>query len=311
MTVWDVTPVEDHERVPVLLSRFLAAGIMSGDYSLLCKDGSTREVEYRAVANILPGLHLAVHRDITERKRAEEALRESAGRLQVLSRRVVEVQEEERRHLARELHDEIGQSLTAIGINLQALLRSCSAVMLPHLEECISIVDHSIEQVRHLSLDLRPAMLDDLGLVATLRWYLDRQAQRVGYQARFAADADEIRLSSEVATAAFRVAQEALTNVARHAYAQKVRVTVRFRDGGLRLIVRDDGAGFDPEVILRRGVRGEGVGLLGMRERASLLGGRVVIRSAIGRGTEIWLMVPVAQPGEEASHGSDPRPDRR
>ena len=91
--------------------------------------------------------------------------------------------------------------------------------MLPHLEECISIVDDSIEQVRHLSLDLRPAMLDDLGLVATLRWYLDRQAQRVGYQARFAADADEIRLSSEVATAAFRVAQEALTNVARHAYA--------------------------------------------------------------------------------------------
>ena len=130
---------------------------------------------------------------------------------------------------------------------------------------------------------------------------LDRQAERVGYRARFVADPDEVHLDPALATAAFRVAQEALTNVARHARRMRVWLRLRVRDGVLRLVVRDDGVGFDPEVILRRGVRGEGVGLLGMRERASLLGGRVVIRSAIGRGTEIWLMVPVAQPGEEAS----------
>jgi PAS domain S-box-containing protein len=236
--------------------------------------------------------HHCFAKDITDRKLAEEAMRDYAERLQVLSRRVVEVQEEERRHLARELHDEIGQILTAIGINLQTLKRTCGTAMLPHLEECIGIIRRAIEQVRHLSLDLRPAMLDDLGLVATLRWYLDRQAQRVGYRAQFAADPAEVRLTPAVATAAFRVAQEALTNVARHARARRVWVRLRSRDGALRLVVCDDGAGFDPEATLRRGVRGEGIGLLGMRERAALLGGRIEIRSAPGRGTVVRLTLP-------------------
>jgi signal transduction histidine kinase len=239
--------------------------------------------------------HFCFMKDITDRKLGEEAVREYAERLQGLSRRVVEVQEEERRHLARELHDEIGQSLTAIGINLQAVKRSCGAAMLPQLEECIGIVDSAIQQVRHLSLDLRPTMLDDLGLVSALRWYLDHQAQRVGYRARLAADADDVCVGPAIATAAFRVAQEALTNVARHARARRVNVRLRLRDGALRLVVRDDGAGFNPEATLRRGVNGEGLGLLGMRERAALLGGRVSIHSSPGRGTEVRLIVPLEQ----------------
>jgi PAS domain S-box-containing protein len=228
-------------------------------------------------------------KDITDRKRAEQALRRYARRLKVLSRRVVEVQEEERCHLARELHDEIGQSLTAIAVNLQAVRRSCGPDAHPRLEECLGIVQRGIEQVRSLALDLRPSMLDDLGLVAALRWYLDGQARRVGYEARFVARPEEIRLGSAAATIAFRVAQEALTNVARHARARRVLVKLWTRGGQLWLIVRDDGIGFDPEAALRRVAAGRGLGLLGMRERAALLGGRVDFRSVEGRGTEVRL----------------------
>ena len=229
-------------------------------------------------------------RDVTDKKRAE-------GRLRDLSRRLIEVQEEERRRLARELHDEVGQTLTAIALGLRAAGRSCGAAAGPHIEECIGVVDGAIRQIRNLSLDLRPPMLDDLGLVATLRWLLDRQAGLAGYRARFVADPDEGRLDPAVATAAFRVAQEALTNVARHAGARHVVVRLRLRGGGLELVVADDGGGFDPGAALGSGARGEGLGLLGMRERAALLGGRLAIRSAPGRGAVVRLTIPTGRAG--------------
>ena len=186
--------------------------------------------------------------------------------------------------------------MTAIGIGLQAAKKARADAVASYLDDCIGLVDGAIRQVRHLSLDLRPPMLDDLGLVATLRWYVDRQAQRAGYRARFISDAAEIRLDPAIATAAFRVAQEALTNVARHAGARRVRVSVRRRDGSLRLVVRDDGVGFDTGAALRRGARGAGLGLLGMRERAALLGGRIDVRSLPGRGTRVLLTIPLRHP---------------
>lgn len=280
----------------------------SGEWEDYRKDGSRVWINARvtrfADASGRPVGLIGMAHDITQRKRAEEALRESAGRLQVLSRRVVEVQEEERRHLARELHDEIGQSLTAIAISLQTIKRSGGPALRTPLEECTAIVDHAIQQVRHLSLDLRPSLLDDLGLVAALRSHLDHQARRVGYQAHFAADQGDIRpdLDPAIAIAAFRIAQEALTNVARHAHARRVRMSVRLRrrDGALRLVVCDDGVGFDLEATHRREGRGEGIGLLGMRERAALLGGRVDIRSSPGRGTVVRLTVPMERTEERA-----------
>jgi PAS domain S-box-containing protein len=238
--------------------------------------------------------------DISERKRAEAVLRVYSERLRVLSRRVVEVQEEERRHLSRELHDKIGQALTAIGINLQTLKRSSATAIGTSLEECIGTVDGAIGQVRHLALDLRPSMLDDLGLVAALRWDLDRQAQLVGYQAVFHADPDEIPLDPLAAIIAFRVAQEALSNVARHSRASQVTLRIRVRGRILRLEVLDDGVGFDPEEKPRAGSWGAGLGLLGMRERAALIGGRVRIRSAPGLGTDVRLTIPLGRRAERA-----------
>jgi signal transduction histidine kinase len=241
--------------------------------------------------------------DITGRKRDEEALREAAERLQAVSRRLVELQEQERRHLARELHDEIGQALCAISVNLHAIKGLCDAATWPRIEESIQIADRATQQVRNLSLDLRPAMLDDLGLVATLRWLVDRQAQRAGLVAQFAARTSGAALPPEVAITCFRVAQEALANVLRHAQARHVRVELGQDDEAVDLVVRDDGVGFDPESARRRAARGESLGLLGVQERIALLGGRLVIESEPGHGTTLRIRLPVASPSSAEDSG--------
>ena len=234
--------------------------------------------------------------DIDERRRAEEALRNSAERLHVVSRRVVEVQEEERRHIARELHDEIGQVLSAISVNLHAVNAICEPAVRPRIEESIQIVDQATHQVRNLSLDLRPSMLDHLGLAATLRWFTDRQAQRAGFAAHFAAESSGARLNAELSIACFRVAQETLTNVTRHAGARNVWVDMRQADDEIELTIRDDGVGFDPEPALGRAQRGESFGLLGMQERVELLDGRADIRSQQGHGTTVSVWFPITSP---------------
>ncbi len=216
-------------------------------------------------------------------------------RLQTLSRRLLDAQEAERRNIARELHDEIGQALTAMKINLQSVRQLVDVpALLPYLEENIGIVDRTLQQVRDLSLDLRPSMLDDLGLVAALRWYVDRQSRLAGFEARFTADLNNIRLPPDLETACFRVTQEALTNVVRHAQAQRVRVSLQYRDDMLYLIIRDDGVGFDLRDAQTRAMRGACSGLLGMQERVLFAGGQIEITSTPQRGTEIWVRFPLA-----------------
>jgi PAS domain S-box-containing protein len=235
-----------------------------------------------------------------QQARLFEQVRDSRERLQALSRRLVEVQEEERRRLTRELHDEIGQTLTAVKINLQTMQRLANGgVAAPRLEESIAVVERALQQVRSLALDLRPSLLDDLGLVATLRWYVDRQAQLAGFRARFLADPPEMHLVPELEVTCFRVAQEALTNVMRHAQAQEVEVRLRRQDGELELTVRDDGRGFDVQAALDSAVAGTSMGLLGMQERVLLASGQIDIVSAPGRGTEIQVRFPYSQQGEQ------------
>jgi len=227
----------------------------------------------------------ALEQRAAERQQAEEVL-------QILSRQLLEAQENERRHLARELHDEIGQALTAVKINLQAAQRTPEALV-SYLEDSISIADRTLQQVRTLSLDLRPALLDDLGLVVALRWYVDRQAQRTGFTAQFVADALKTRPRPDIETACFRVAQEALTNVVRHARAQQVRVELHQRDTELHLLIRDDGKGFDVRTAQERAAQGASMGLLGMQERVWLVGGQIAIESTPAWGTEIRVRFPL------------------
>lgn len=223
-----------------------------------------------------------------------EQVRTGRRRLQILSQQLLEVQESERRHLARELHDEIGQALTAVKVNLQAAQRSQSIpAQISYLEESIAIVERTLQQVRNLSLNLRPSLLDDLGVVAALRWYIDRQAQRAGFTARFVADLSDERLAPEVETTCFRVVQEALTNVVRHAKATRVSVELRKTDQELELVIWDDGIGFDVDKVLERAAGDLSLGLLGMRERAQLIGGDVTINSDAAQGTKVIAYFPL------------------
>jgi len=223
-----------------------------------------------------------------------EQVRAGGERLQSLSHRLMEVQEAERRRIARELHDEIGQALTAVKINLQMMQNLPDASALgSRLEESVDIIERVLQQARTLSRDLRPPLLDDLGLVAALRWYLNRQAQRSGFAAQFVAEPLAVRLPVNLETACFRLAQEALTNVARHAQAGQVCMELRHHPAELQLSIRDDGVGFDVNAALERASRGESLGLLGMQERVLLMGGELAIESAPAHGTEVRARFPI------------------
>lgn len=232
------------------------------------------------------GVSIFFH-EITERKQAERQLAEYARQLAELSRRLLQAQEDERRAIARELHDEIGQALTAIKLGLAALRRRVADEEgTALLADSLSVIDQAIAQVRDRSLDLRPPMLDDIGLAGTLEWLISRLAAKVSL--RITADIAPLaeRPAPEVESAAFRIAQEALTNVLRHAGAGRAELRLWQEDGLLCLGVKDDGAGFDPQA------RKAGFGLSGMRERALLLGGDFMLESYPGKGTEVRARLP-------------------
>jgi PAS domain S-box-containing protein len=231
--------------------------------------------------------------DVTQRKEAEAKQSAYAERLEVLSRRVLDAQEAERRHLAAELHDEIGQLLTGINLNLQALKRAGGPTP-PWLTESLAAVARAIQQTRDLSLDLRPSVLDDFGLEEALRWYTGRLAQRTGTAIELTMDLADGRLPPHLETACFRIVQEALTNVARHAEARRVQIDVKKEGSEVYLTIHDDGVGFHPEGLREKAARGEGVGLVGMQDRVRLVGGQMAVASKPGEGTTLRVHIPVA-----------------
>jgi two-component system sensor histidine kinase UhpB len=237
----------------------------------------------------------SVGRDVTELRRAMDQLATARERLQRLSRRLLEVQEAERKHLARELHDDIGQGLTALKLNLEALQRGRDgAALAARVQEALETTRHTIERVRQLSLNLRPLQLDDLGLAAALRSHLDRQAALGRFAPHFEMQEVPARLPAEVETACFRVAQEAINNIVRHAKAGNVWLRLSVTGERLALSVRDDGAGFDVEAAQRRAASGASLGVVSMEERVALAGGSFQIQSAPGQGTVVVASFRVA-----------------
>jgi two-component system sensor histidine kinase UhpB len=240
-------------------------------------------------------------RDITERQRTQLALERlnrelehSHERLRALSRRLLEVQEEERGRLARDLHDDIGQALTALKIQLESVPRTgAEPGPRSRIDECIETTRHTIERVRQLSLSLRPSQLDDLGLAAALRSHLDRQARVAGLVSHFDALEAPAELAADTETACFRVAQEAITNVLRHAQARNLWLHLAMVAGKLVLSVRDDGRGFDVESVRRRAGAAGSLGVLGMEERVALVGGSFELRSLPGKGTVMLATFPL------------------
>jgi PAS domain S-box-containing protein len=231
---------------------------------------------------------------VIENARLFEQVNTGRERLRLLTKKVVDVQEQERQRVSRELHDEIGQTLTAVKLSIQALQHQESPIeMAPRLVDTIKIIEQALQQVRRLSLDLRPTLLDDLGLVATLRWYVDRQAKWGGFESKFTARPLEMRLPWELETTCFRIVQEALTNAMRHAHPQNVHIELLLDDDVLKLNIQDDGVGFDVASAFERAASGFSMGLLGMQERVSLMGGELSIKSLRGEGTIVRAIFPV------------------
>ena len=275
--------IKDHisRRLPYDLD--FRARTKSGEYRWFNTKGQARWDE-NGHATYMAGTTF----DITERKQAEAALRESRTRLEALTRRLLEVQETERRTLARELHDEVGGVLTAVKLNLQSLRRTPAGVSgEAALADGVALVDGAIQAVRSLSLELRPAVLDDLGLIPALKWYCERQSMRAGVAIEPALDAIDLQGRPQLESACFRIVQEALTNALRHAGARRIQVALKRSGEHFALEIADDGAGFDAAQARTRGLAGESIGLLGMEERVKLLGGRLTIDSAPGAGTRI------------------------
>jgi signal transduction histidine kinase len=256
------------------------------------------------IIRVLRSFEVETRRRITELQSAqlEEAQRREVLRGEML-RRIVAAQESERQRIARELHDETGQALTAIGLGLRGIAssrRNDGDKTGENLRQLEQLVEHSLMELQRLIADLRPSHLDDLGLGATIRWYGGEIEKRLPLEVYVTVHEEKTSLSTEVITTLFRITQEALTNVIKHSAADIARVSLDYTDNGVRLEVTDDGVGFDRTAM--QDMSRPSWGLIGMQERASLLGGTFDINSYPGSGTRVSVYIPYNNPTEEFNY---------
>jgi len=236
-------------------------------------------------------LYLLVRRSVARLQHSEQSLTNKTEQLQVLSHKLIEIQENERRAIAQELHDEIGQALTGLKLSLEMADRLSQEPARESVKGALSLANDLISRVRKLSLDLRPVALDDLGLLPALLWHFERYAKQTGVQVDFRHQGFEgRRFGQSIETAAYRIIQEGLTNVARHACSKSVEVRVWVDDSSLNLHVEDRGIGFDNQVLAPM----NSSGLAGMHERASILGGLLTIDTQPGGGTRLVAELPLS-----------------
>jgi signal transduction histidine kinase/HAMP domain-containing protein/putative methionine-R-sulfoxide reductase with GAF domain len=296
--VGEVLPQPIAGQIMQAFAEALATGtIQLLNYPMLMQ-GQERHYEARIVPSA-DDILITIVRDVTERQLGEQARQRYTQQLKALSRRVLEAQEAERRRLAIELHDELGQLLTAIKINLQSSERFKDRHPGEHNAENIQIVEDALQQVRRLALALRPSMLDDLGLAPALRWMAEQSAARNGFAVEFYTTRLSDRLAADIEIACFRIAQEALTNIARYAQAKNVGIQMLQDGAELVLSVQDDGCGFDVAAMRAGALAGGSIGVLGMQERAALIGGQLDIESAPG-ATTVRLRCPLRLRGDAA-----------
>jgi signal transduction histidine kinase len=239
--------------------------------------------------NVITILSLAL--DVTQRKNAEETLNKSYEEIRRLTEHLQKIREEERIAIAREIHDELGQQLTALTMEVKGLnkkLNDADEGIKQEIGNIIDLLDSMVKSVRRISSELRPSLLYNLGLVAAIEWHLAEFEKRSGIKTIFNEPKEELELPDSLKKGLFRIFQESLTNVSRHANANKINVTLEQKGQYLILSIEDNGQGFEKEKIAAK----ETLGILGMRERSQMMGGNYEIRSILGKGTTVIVTVP-------------------
>ena len=285
------------EKVPNIPFIFVT-GTMGEEVAIeTLKSGATDYVLKTRLARLGPAVHRALRESAErrERQRAEDKLRRSLDQLRALTTYLQYVREEERTRIAREVHDELGQALTGLKLDMSWLATKVARSAPPvqdKVKTMVGHIDETIQTVRRIATELRPGILDSLGLVAALEWQANEFTSRSGIQCQVTSTVDDSQLSQQIATVFFRIYQEALTNIIRHAAATEVDVRLAADEaGGLVLTVKDNGRGISEEEIANT----RSIGLVGMRERAMLIGGEITLQGAPGKGTTMTLRVPLAK----------------
>lgn len=305
-------PPPNRSRYEEELRAVQTTGYFEGEFPMQRRDGTTFPALLTIATvpdrrGMLIG-YVGVAIDITERKEAEEHLKASREQLRQLAARNQSVREAERARIARDIHDELGQQLTALKIELFQLAKDLGGKpsareSVPGIKSAIGMVDSAIESVRRIAAELRPSALDDLGLPAAIEWQLQQLQSRTRIRCAIHRTDEDWTLEPERSTGVFRIFQEILTNVARHAHATAVQVGIKREGGCLLLDVQDNGRGITPKQITAPG----SLGLLGMRERALRLGGELSVRGVRGKGTWVSLRVPLAGPDGNHAENTDSR----
>ncbi len=307
-SIYDLLHPPSHAALREQLAGVLGGGAASQVLNARVQRGSGEWRELEIVLAALPDHGRTtvqmVLTDITQRRREGAELERSRRALRELSASVVEAREEERRRIARELHDELGQRLTALKMDLSILAGSTDPQAVDErIRGMLATLDDTVASVRRISADLRPMMLDDLGLNAAIEWLARDATQRMGVAVTLQLGDADPPVDERVATAVYRMVQEALTNVARHAQATGVQVTLRAGAGELVLTVQDNGIGFSADALEREG----SFGLMGLRERALMLGGRMEVGNVPGSGGRVTITLPLHPARAPRRRREDPR----
>jgi PAS domain S-box-containing protein len=294
MTVKDIRPPEELERLIKYFAGYQRGNVNSGNWKHLKKDGTIIEVEINSHDINYNGkaARLVLANDITDKLKAQRLIIETSEQLRQLSARLQDIREEERMHMAHEIHDELGQRLTVLKMDISWLSRKMKIddeTAKEKLKNTLVLLDGTIKIVRKIATDLRPGILDDLGLIPALEWQSKEFEERSGIKVNFKSNISEIALATPIATGLFRIFQESLTNVGRHSRATKVESELVLQDDNLTMSIYDDGKGFDTSVLGST----KTLGIMGMKERTMMIDGEYTITSAPGKGTKVIVKVPM------------------
>jgi PAS domain S-box-containing protein len=284
---------EDVKYIEERIAKVFAEGVADAEADFVFKDGSRKPYYFKAILVDFEGQPclLGTGIDISDRKKAEMELTDSYKAIRKLTSHLQNVREEDRAHIAREIHDELGQQLTVLKMDVSWVnkkLGTTDELIKQKMKDLLVMLDETVKTVRRISSELRPSLLDDLGLTAAMEWQLHEFKKRSGIKTSFSAPELEIKLPDMIKTGLFRIFQESLTNVVRHSYAKKLKISLEHKDSNFVLTIADDGKGFDKDKVANKRT----LGILGMKERTSMIGGIYDISSTPGKGTTVVVSIP-------------------